>query len=107
METKIENLRIDNREMELAKRPITIKIICCRGCGYKSQATTFRKQIARAFPKEKFVWVLKTTDQVNGCFEVLINGEQVHSKLEGDGYVDSADKMKVIEDRISGCLKQK
>ena len=28
METKIENLRIDNREMELAKRPITIKIIC-------------------------------------------------------------------------------
>ena len=37
-------------------------------------------------------------------FEVVVDGELVHSKLNGDGYVDSMDKLEKILAAIGGKM---
>tara|TARA_B100000674_G_C37091974_1_gene580682 strand:+ start:241 stop:387 length:147 start_codon:yes stop_codon:yes gene_type:complete len=41
----------------------------------------------------------------SGCFEISVEGELVHSKLNGEGYVNE-EKMKAIAAFISEKLKK-
>mgnify|MGYP002845081268 FL=1 len=36
------------------------------------------------------------TQNTSGAFEVVVDGELIHSKLNGDGYVDSMEKLEKI-----------
>ena len=36
------------------------------------------------------------TQNTSGAFEVEVDGELIHSKLNGDGYVDSMEKLEKI-----------
>ena len=36
------------------------------------------------------------TQNTSGAFEVVVDGERIHSKLNGDGYVDSMEKLEKI-----------
>ncbi len=40
----------------------------------------------------------------NGSLEVVVNGELIHSKLGGQGYVDSEEKLQRIFDAIDAAL---
>ena len=44
------------------------------------------------------------TKDTSGAFEVVVDGELVHSKLNGDGYVDSMDKLEKILAAIGGKM---
>ncbi|XP_039626714.1 selenoprotein W, 1 [Polypterus senegalus] len=45
------------------------------------------------------------TPQSTGWFEVTIDGKLVHSKKNGDGYVDSDAKLSKIVEAIKAALK--
>lgn len=47
----------------------------------------------------------ESTPEVSGYLEVEVNGTLVHSKKNGDGYIDSAPKLKKITDAIDAALK--
>ena len=38
----------------------------------------------------------EATPNTSGAFEVVVDGNQVHSKLNGDGHVDSPEKLEKI-----------
>ena len=44
------------------------------------------------------------TKETTGALEVSVNGNLVHSKLGGDGYVDSDAKINKIFDAITAAL---
>lgn len=46
----------------------------------------------------------ESTPGITGYFEVTVNGETVHSKKNGDGFVDSKDKLNKIFTAIKGKL---
>jgi len=39
-----------------------------------------------------------------GVFEISVNGKLIHSKKNGDGYVDNEDKYRKIADAIAAAL---
>ncbi|CAB4022610.1 seleno W [Paramuricea clavata] len=47
------------------------------------------------------------TPTITGWFEVNVDGKLVHSKKNGDGYVDSEAKLKKIIDSIAAALGSK
>jgi selT/selW/selH-like putative selenoprotein len=42
-------------------------------------------------------------EESTGAFEVSVDGKLVHSKLNGDGFVDSMDKLDRIVTAIEDC----
>lgn len=44
------------------------------------------------------------TPEVTGWFEVTVGGRLVHSKKNGDGFVDSDSKLRRIVAAIESCL---
>lgn len=47
----------------------------------------------------------ESTPTITGYFEVSVGGELVHSKKNGDGFVDSDAKLKKIQSAIDAKLK--
>ncbi|CAB4009750.1 seleno W, partial [Paramuricea clavata] len=47
------------------------------------------------------------TPTTTGWFEVNVDGKLVHSKKNGDGYVDSEAKMKKITESVAAALSSK
>jgi len=46
----------------------------------------------------------KSTDGITGWLEVSVNGTLVHSKKNGDGYVNTTAKMQKIVDAVRDAL---
>ena len=46
----------------------------------------------------------EATPNQSGKFEVTVNGDLVHSKINGDGFVDTDDKMDAISAKIKALL---
>jgi len=46
----------------------------------------------------------KSTDGITGWLEVSVNGNLVHSKKNGDGYVNTTAKMQKIVDAVRDSL---
>uniref|UniRef100_UPI003754D9AB SelT/SelW/SelH family protein n=1 Tax=Salmonella sp. s51933 TaxID=3160127 RepID=UPI003754D9AB len=74
--------------------------------GYKSKFNRLRADLEDQFDEE-LEFTSHGTEGVTGWFEVEINGKLVHSKKDGDGYVDSQEKMKKITKSIEEALSSK
>jgi len=61
-----------------------------------------RKEINNKFPAVKVTG--ESTPGVTGYLEVSVNGTLVHSKKEGDGYVDTKDKVNKILTAVDCAL---
>ena len=48
---------------------------------------------------------LEATPGISGALEVTVDGTLVHSKKNGDGYVDSQDKMDKICAAVGAAMK--
>lgn len=45
------------------------------------------------------------TPNITGWLEVEVNGKLIHSKKNGDGYVDSSRKMQKILDAVTSAVQ--
>jgi len=63
--------------------------------------TTFKKVEGFA---EKYKFTQESTPNISGFLEVSVNDTLVHSKKNGDGYVNTNDKMKKIIDAVRNGL---
>jgi predicted Rdx family selenoprotein len=48
---------------------------------------------------------MQSTDGITGWLEVTVNGTLVHSKKNGDGYINTPAKMQKIMDAIRAGLR--
>ena len=62
--------------------------------GYAPKYRAVENAIKAKYPKTEASGA--PTPTTSGAFEVTVDGELVHSKLNGDGHVDSPDKLEKI-----------
>ena len=62
--------------------------------GYAPKYRAVENAIKAKYPNTECVG--EPTPNTSGAFEVVVDGNQVHSKLNGDGYVDSMEKLEKI-----------
>uniref|UniRef100_A0A8C4XET6 Selenoprotein W-like n=1 Tax=Erpetoichthys calabaricus TaxID=27687 RepID=A0A8C4XET6_ERPCA len=72
--------------------------------GYKPKFNRLKKDLESKFPGNLQI-TGEGTPQSTGWFEVTIDGKLVHSKKNGDGYVDSDAKLSKIVEAIKAALK--
>lgn len=85
--------------------PLKVKVTYCGAWGYGAKFRKLEAELEKKFPG-KLVISSEATPTVTGWFEVeLENGKVLHSKKDGDGYVDTDAKLKKIMDGIQAALK--
>lgn len=84
--------------------PAIIEVIFCADWGYASRYYTLEKEIRNKFKENIFIRGRKTSG-LTGCFEVTVNNVLIHSKSNGDGFVDDEAKRNKIFTAISDALK--
>jgi len=62
------------------------------------------QQIKDEFKGEDLEFSFEATPGITGFLEVSVNGKLVHSKKNGDGYVDTPAKMQKIIDAVGAAL---
>ncbi|CAM5129335.1 unnamed protein product [Natator depressus] len=83
---------------------LRVRVVYWRGLRLQSQAyQQLKKELEKQFPG-KLEISGEGTPQVTGWFEVTIAGKLVHSKMNGDGFVDNGTKLSKIVAAIKEAL---
>jgi len=103
---------------DLAKQRVKVSISCCSEWSYLPKAKNLVWALQDEFEEDKeniyyftdtMNKLINEKDQVKGHFEVWVNSDLVHSKIGGDGFVDSRSKfnkiVKAIEDELEEIKK--
>uniref|UniRef100_A0A671P200 Selenoprotein W-like n=1 Tax=Sinocyclocheilus anshuiensis TaxID=1608454 RepID=A0A671P200_9TELE len=82
---------------------VKVHIIYCGGCGYRPKFTKLKTLLEDEFPGELEI-TGEGTPSTTGWFEVEVNNKLVHSKKNGDGFVDSDSKFKAVVTAIEQAM---
>jgi len=63
-------------------------------------------ELEAEYDKDHFQIEETATPGNTGWYEITINGKLIHSKKNGDGYVDTEAKYQKISDAIAAALKE-
>jgi len=63
-------------------------------------------ELEAEFNKDHFEIEETATPGNTGWYEITINGKLIHSKKNGDGYVDTEAKYRKISDAIAAALRE-
>ena len=83
---------------------VVVKVVYCGGWGYGSKFRKFKQELEDDYSKDISVEG-ESTPGITGYFEVTVGDDLVHSKKNGDGFVDSEEKLKKITNAIDAKLK--
>jgi len=83
---------------------VKVHVVYCGGWGYKSKASKLKDQLEAKFGKDKINFSMEATPGISGFLEVTINDVLVHSKKNGDGYVDNDAKLEKIYKAVEAAL---
>jgi len=84
---------------------VKIFVTYCGGWNYGPKYDKFKLQVTSRLPEVDFEFDSYATHGApTGFFEVQVNGELVHSKDKGDGYVDTEAKLEKILNEIKAVL---
>lgn len=78
---------------------VNIVVEYCEPCGFKCHCDELESAVREEFPDVTFE---SHPCDKTGAFEILINGQQVFSKLELGGFPYEKDLMKAIQQAKSG-----
>lgn len=82
---------------------VKVHVVYCGAWGYAPKFKKLQEQLEGDFPDQLDV-TGEGTPEVTGFFEVTVGDELVHSKKNGDGYVDSEKKYNKIADAVHDAL---
>ena len=84
--------------------PVKVHVVYCGGWGYGSKYRRLSDELVEEYGNDIEV-TGESTAGITGYLEVTVNGELVHSKKNGDGYVDNDQKLSKIKAAIDAALK--
>jgi len=93
-----------SREKTLSKMVVKIHVVYCGAWGYKPKFDRLKATLMDDFDGE-IEMTGEGTPGATGYFEVDVAGTLVHSKKNGDGYVDNEAKLNKIKQAIEAALK--
>jgi selT/selW/selH-like putative selenoprotein len=83
-----------------AKQPIKVSITYCAACGYEPQTLELTSALMHAF-----VYELASIELIpwqDGAFDVVVDGELVHSMYRDGGFPASATIISAVRERLAG-----
>jgi len=85
---------------------LKIKITYCGGWGYKPKFDKVKSSLEKAFPDQLEIEG-EATPGMSGALEIVLveSGKILHSKLNGQGYVDTDAKLEAIINGIKEVLE--
>ena len=83
---------------------VKVHVLYCGGWGYGRKVDVFAAQLNDEYDSDELVFSSESIPGRSGQFEVTVNGELVHSKKEGSGFIDSEQKLKSIFSAIDKAL---
>uniref|UniRef100_A0A669QI16 Selenoprotein W n=1 Tax=Phasianus colchicus TaxID=9054 RepID=A0A669QI16_PHACC len=83
--------------------PLRVTVLYCGACGYKPKYERLRAELEKRFPGALEMRG-QGTQEVTGWFEVTVGSRLVHSKKNGDGFVDTDAKLQRIVAAIQAAL---
>jgi len=83
---------------------VKIHVVYCGAWGYRPKFERLKASLEDEFPGD-LEMTGEGTPGATGYFEVDVDGELVHSKKNGDGYVDNDAKRQKIVKAIEAKLK--
>lgn len=87
--------------------PLKIHIVYCGAWGYRSRFHRLKDELETEFPGELEITGEGTPTQT-GFLEVqIVGGKLLHSKANGDGFVDSDAKLQKIFSGVEKALVKK
>uniref|UniRef100_T1JCA6 Selenoprotein W n=1 Tax=Strigamia maritima TaxID=126957 RepID=T1JCA6_STRMM len=97
------NPRVFTRKIHITdKVPTNVMVKFMKAPYHENQFYGLRQTIRREYPGT--IVVGEETCNSGDCFEVIINGHLVHSKLKGDGFIDAEVKKQKIKNAIEGSV---
>ncbi len=84
---------------------VKVHVLYCGGWGYGSKYRRLKSEIIDEFGEDDLDFEGESTPGVSGYLEVSVNGKLIHSKKNGDGYVDSKEKLQKIINGVQEALK--
>ena len=78
---------------------VKVHVLYCGGWGYKTKVDALEERLKQDFSDLQLE--SESTPQITGYLEVTVDNKLVHSKKNGDGYVDSDEKIQKIIDAIT------
>lgn len=82
---------------------VKVDVVFCRGWGYSKKFIALKQEIEDKF--EGLNITGNATPEKTGYFEVQVNGELIHSKKNGDGFVDDDSKLDKIIKAVEAAQK--
>jgi selenoprotein W-related protein len=83
----------------MATKPIKVTITYCSECGYEPQALELAGALMKAFGQR--LSAIELVPWHDGSFDVLINGELVHSMYREGGFPESAEIVRQVRERLA------
>uniref|UniRef100_A0A914WFK0 Selenoprotein W n=1 Tax=Plectus sambesii TaxID=2011161 RepID=A0A914WFK0_9BILA len=74
---------------------------------YKVKALKLQKQLNEEFKGVTINFTMEPTPKISGDLEVTVNGQLIHSKKNGMGYIDKPEKLQKIFDAVRAALEGK
>ena len=82
---------------------VIVSVTFCGGCGYFRKVQMLEHELNEKIPGQSFTFNSQSNAMITGEFEVEVGGELIHSKKNGDGFVDTAAKL----DKIVAAIQAK
>ena len=83
----------------MAKQPLKVVISYCAECGYEPQTLEVAGALMKAFGYK--LAGIELVPWHEGSFDVLVNGELIHSMYREGGFPESADMIQIIRDKLA------
>jgi selenoprotein W-related protein len=97
--SRIEELRRRAAEAPRAARPLKVSITYCAACGYEPQTLELTAALMHAFTHD--LSAIELIPWQDGAFDVVVDGELVHSMYRDGGFPASAAIIAAVRERIT------
>ena len=82
------------------RQPVKVSIVYCAACGYEPQTLALTSALMHAFTYD--LAGIELIPWEEGAFDVVINGDLVHSMYREGGFPDHDTIIQAVRDRLKG-----
>ncbi len=83
----------------MAKQPLKVTISYCAECGYEPRTLELAGALMKAFGYK--LAAIELVPWHEGSFDVLVNGELIHSMYREGGFPESTDMIQIIREKLA------
>lgn len=86
-------------DISVTRQPVKVRIVYCASCGYEPQTLELTRSLMYAFVYD--LAAIELIPWQDGAFDVVVNGDLVHSMYRDGGFPDNETVIQAVRDRLA------